>query len=252
MMETRRFNYTDISEGNLVLINPLHPLRHDIQKDKLESVAQGICLEKQAAKMLNEAMTFLRGSGQIVPISGYRTLKEQTVIYSDSLCENGESFTRKYVAIPGCSEHQSGLAVDLAENKEAIDFICPEFPETGICGQFKEVAANYGFIERYPAGCEQITHIGHEPWHFRYVGYPHSSIMKKKGRTLEEYTEYLKQFPFDGRHLHFRHQQREVEVFFVPIGPDRETIVNIPDGVPYQFSGNNVDGVVVTLWRGRL
>lgn len=78
------------------------------------------------------------------------------------------------------SEHQTGLAIDLAENKEQIDFICPHFPYTGICGEFRAAAPRFGFIERYVSGKEQITGIGAEPWHFRYVGYPHSVIMAEK------------------------------------------------------------------------
>lgn len=76
----------------------------------------------------------------IVPVSGYRSLNEQMDIYNDSLKDNGEDFTRKYVALPKHSEHQTGLAIDLGLNKEKIDFIRPDFPYDGICGTFRRFA----------------------------------------------------------------------------------------------------------------
>ncbi len=116
-------------------------------------------------------------------------MEEQTQIYEDSLRENGGEFTKKFVALPGCSEHQTGLAIDLGLCKEEIDFICPDFPYEGICQKFRQMAPDYGFVERYPAGKEKVTGIGHEPWHFRYVGRPHARIMTDRGLVLEEYLE---------------------------------------------------------------
>jgi D-alanyl-D-alanine dipeptidase/carboxypeptidase len=141
------------------------------------------------------------------------------------------------------------LAIDLAESRGEIDFIRPDFPYTGICGRFRALAVQYGFIERYPAGSEAITQIAHEPWHFRYVGYPHSETMKKEELTLEEYTDYLKQFSYYGTHLHFKRHERDFEIFFVPIQSNKELVIDIPEGIPCQVSGNNEDGFVVTLWR---
>ncbi|MDD4296482.1 MAG: D-alanyl-D-alanine carboxypeptidase family protein [Ruminiclostridium sp.] len=252
-MRILRFEKADISKGFLILVNPLHPLKDDIPKENLvpaNSDAAFILLERQTAKMLSKVMFFLRCERKIIPISGYRTLQDQQKIYADSLCEHGKDFTKKYVAIPGCSEHQTGFAVDLALNRETIDFIRPDFPYAGICGRFRDISIQYGFIERYPAGREQITSISHEPWHFRYVGYPHSEVMGEL--TLEEYTDYLKQFSYQSNHLKIKINNCEYEIFYVPIQNGKEAIINIPEGIPYQVSGNNVDGVVVTLWKDRL
>lgn len=120
-------------------------------------------------------------------------MEEQQSIFDSSLLENGEEFTRKFVALPGCSEHQTGLAIDLGLKQEEVDFICPEFPYTGICQKFRERAAAYGFIERYQKEKERITGISQEPWHFRYVGCPHAKIMEKYHLCLEEYSELLEQ-----------------------------------------------------------
>lgn len=253
-MRTLRLGRMEMGKGNLILVNPAHPLKDDRVKDHLVAVrsdAAHILLERQTAKMLAGVTALLDCEHQIVPVSGYRTMREQQTLYADSLREHGEDFTSKYVALPGCSEHQTGLAIDLAEKRDDIDFIRPDFPSTGICGRFRELAIQYGFIERYPAGCEQITCIAHEPWHFRYVGYPHSEIMQERVLTLEEYTDYLKQFPHQGAHLLFRRNQREFEIFYVPVQHEKEAMIDIPAAVPYQVSGNNQDGVVVTLWRDR-
>ena len=217
----------------------------------VQPAATNILLEKQTAKMLASIMTDLGCEGQIVPVSGYRTRREQQEIYRDSLREHGEDFTRQYVALPGCSEHQTGLAIDLAENKADIDFIRPDFPYVGICGEFRRVATHYGFIERYPPKREEITHIAHEPWHFRYVGYPHSEIMEEKTLTLEEYTDYLKQFPVSGPHLDFSHDAHDFEVFYVPVISGSESVIEVPERAIYQISGDNENSVIVTLWRSR-
>lgn len=251
-MRTLRFNGKDIASGHLILVNPSHPIKREVPKSQLVSVnpdTAGVLLENQTAEMLSAVTTYLNCAHDIVPVSGYRTMREQQEIYADSLREHGIDFTQKYVALPGCSEHQTGLAIDLAENRDSIDFLRPDFPYTGICARFRELSVRYGFIERYPAGREQITRIAHEPWHFRYIGYPHSEIMTQENRTLEEYTDDLKQFPYQGVHLHLKRHSRNFEIFFVSVQDNQEAVVKIPDRTPYQASGNNVDGVVVTLWK---
>lgn len=251
-MRTLRFTIEDVSRGNLILVNPSHPIKTDIPLKGLVPIrpkCPNLVLEQQPARMLSEIMRFLGCEQEIVPVSGYRTMQEQQQIYANSLLEHGEAFTRKYVAIPGCSEHQTGLAIDLAQNSEAIDFIRPDFSYTGICGLFREFSAQYGFIERYPADREHITAIAHEPWHFRYVGYPHSEIVQEKSFTLEDYTGYLKQFPYVGDHFYFSRNRRDFEIFYVPISHSGEAIIEIADDIPYQVSGNNMDGVIITLWR---
>ena len=254
-MNTLRFSAADIQKGNLILVNPSHPLKREMPERQLVPLRHGatrILLVQQAAKMLSEVMASLGCMHEIVPASGYRTMREQQEIYANSLREHGEDFTKKYVAIPGCSEHQTGLAIDLADNRDDIDYIRPDFPYTGKCGRCSELSVRYGFIERYPASCEQITRIAHEPWHFRYVGYPHSEAMREKAFTLEEYTDYLKQFPYQENHLLFKSHWRDFEIFYVPVQENKDALIEIPEGIPYQVSGNNEDGVVLTLWRERL
>jgi D-alanyl-D-alanine dipeptidase/carboxypeptidase len=205
-------------------------------------------LEIKTAAVLTHLIGMLQCQEDILPVSGYRSTKEQERIYEYSLEKNGREFTEKYVALPGHSEHQSGLAIDLALKQDNIDFIRPEFPYEGICNVFREKAPQYGFVERYPKGKEEVTGIAHEPWHFRYVSYPHSVIMKENNLALEEYMEVMKLYPYQGEHFLTEINKQKIEIFYVNASTALTTI-ELPDDSIYQISGNNIDGFVITLWR---
>lgn len=234
-----------IHSGLLVLVNAEHPIRRR-ERPVLAPAAPGsdVLLDTRAAAMLTGLISRLGAAGEIVPVSGWRSMREQREIWDGSMAENGTEFTRKYVALPGCSEHQTGLAIDLALRSDNIDFIRPDFPYDGICGRFRALAADYGFIERYQAGKEHITGIAAEPWHFRYVGRPHARLMSDNGLCLEEYVELLRSYPYPERLLETRGGVYEADVGFACDKSELE----LPDA-PYQISGNNVDGYIYTLWR---
>lgn len=180
----------------LILINRKHPLLRPISRSCLIPVSDrypDILMERTAAAALQNLLKDIGGAEQIVSVSGWRSHEEQQEIWADTITDKGIEFTRKYVAVPGCSEHESGLAIDLAASAPDIDFICPDFPKTGICQRFREKAPFYGFIQRYPREKEEITGISEEPWHFRYVGMPHSRIITERGLVLEEYIRLLNQ-----------------------------------------------------------
>jgi len=170
----------------LILVNREHPYR-DTEQTLIPLGKGNVLLSECCAAALRNLMDDLDAWEQIEIVSGWRSLKEQERIYNDSLAANGAVFTANYVALPGHSEHQTGLAVDLALKQPDIDALRPHFPYTGICGTFRGIAPRYGFIERYPKGKETITGIAHEPWHFRYVGTPHAVEITRLGVTLEEY-----------------------------------------------------------------
>ena len=175
--------------NSLILVNRRHACPPGAARDLIPVNARhpDILLEREAVEALSRAMEQLDGWKWIVPVSGWRSPEEQRAIYTSSLRDNGPVFTRQFVALPGHSEHQTGLAIDLGLRRPEIDFIRPDFPYEGICQKFRELAPSCGFIERYPAGKEEITGIAHEPWHFRYVGTPHAERMAHMGLTLEDY-----------------------------------------------------------------
>lgn len=255
----------EIYSGSLILVNRAYAYREpkkDAGKESLMLVLEQepeILMRRRAAVLLFHLMDKINGWRGIVPVSGWRSGREQEEIWENSLKENGKKFTETYVAFPGHSEHQSGLAIDLGQKQEVIDFIRPEFPYTGICGTFRQKAAEYGFIERYPKGRETVTGIGYEPWHFRYVGIPHARIMEQKKLTLEEYMDFLRQFPYGEKPCHFSEGSREFLVSFLEMpgagkdaAKDSEGIhMEIDETHPYWISGNNVDGFVITQERSR-
>lgn len=236
------------NNDNLILVNSRHPVPFG-QPDDLVCVPDypHIKLRREALEALNGLLAEIGGTGQIVPVSGYRSREEQRQIYESSLLENGGEFTRKYVARPGCSEHETGLAIDLALNREPIDFIRPDFPYDGICGEFRKLAFRYGFVERYPAGKEQITGIAHEPWHFRYVGCPHSELMTLNAMTLEEYLAYLGRFRGYPNRLRCSNGRDWFEIFCVT---DLEA-PELPEDCRWDSSGTNCGGQIITLWRNQ-
>ncbi len=242
-----------IYEGSLILVNPEYGYREQERED-LVPAWEGmpkVQMERRAAVLLAELMGKIRGWERSVPVSGWRSRKEQQIIWEECLEESGEEFTRKFVAVPGHSEHQTGLAIDLGRRQEEIDFICPEFPYTGICGAFRRYAADYGFVERYPAGKETVTGIGHEPWHFRYVGVPHAHVMTGLGLTLEEYLDFMKDYPHGRKAYPCRVQGVEMAVSYLAGELGGETVLEIPGTAPWTVSGNNVDGFIVTVFLGR-
>lgn len=249
-MKTITLNKNDIHKGSIILINKCYPLVKQGQEISLISVCSDnpdIRLEITTAAILTHMIGMLNCKEDIIPISGYRSMEEQQRIYTKSLEENGKAFTEKYVALPNHSEHQTGLAIDLALMQSNIDNICPEFPYEGICNVFREKAQYYGLIERYQMGKEKVTGIAHEPWHFRYIGYPHSLIMKEKNFVLEEYIEFIRFFPYKDNHFIVNVNKQIVEIFYV--NASSHTEIQLPEDSIHQISGNNVDGFIVTIWR---
>lgn len=126
--------------------------------------------------------------------SGYRSYGYQEVLYNQKVSEysnlsetEARAKAAAIVAVPGTSEHQSGLCSDL-HNLASADV---SFANTGAYAWLSENAHKFGFIVRYPEDKVDITKITFEPWHYRYVGRYHATRMYELGMCLEEYMEYL-------------------------------------------------------------
>ncbi|MDT2986133.1 D,D-carboxypeptidase/D,D-dipeptidase VanXY [Enterococcus casseliflavus] len=152
-----------------------------------------VYLQPEAAKQWERLVKALKLEDEICLLDGYRTEKQQRYLWEYSLKENGLAYTKQFVALPGCSEHQLGLAIDVGLKGSQDDLICPRFRDSAAADLFTQEMMNYGFILRYPADKQEVTGIGYEPWHFRYVGLPHSQIIASQQWTLEEYHQYLEQ-----------------------------------------------------------
>lgn len=244
-MRTLKLRREHTAMGPLILVNPTHPLRPQPGPELVPADPHrpGVLLERRCARLLRACVQAVGGGGGIVPVSGWRSQAEQQAIWDDTMEREGEDFTRKYVALPGCSEHQTGLAIDLGEAAGEIDFIRPRFPEDGVCGAFRRAAAGYGFIQRYRREKEAVTTIAEEPWHFRYVGAPHAALMEENGLCLEEYRDFVAEKP---RRCALA-GGRAATVSWLPC-PAEGLELPEPEGC-WQISGDNAGGFFLTVWE---
>lgn len=246
-MKTASIRKVNTASGPLILVNADHPVSSEDRPVLVSAdpTRPEILMERRAAGLLRACIQSVDGLDEIVPVSGWRSQKEQQDIWDGTMEKEGADFTRQYVAIPGCSEHQTGLAIDLGLAASHIDFIRPDFPNSGVCQAFRERCARYGFILRYPAGKEHITGISHEPWHFRYVGIPHAEIMTGMGLTLEEYLQMLCLYTPESP-LSFRTGAYDFHIYRL----DAAATFEPPEAAAYyQVSGDNCGGLIVTAWN---
>ncbi|MCC6494720.1 MAG: M15 family metallopeptidase [Propionibacteriaceae bacterium] len=146
--------------------------------------ANGLTADTAAA--LKKLSSAARKAGvRIVVRSGYRSYSTQAAIFKAQLASYpSEALARRYNAMPGRSEHQTGLAVDLWDGVTWGLGVRNTATGKWLWRHSRE----YGFILRYPPGKEKITGYAYEPWHFRYVGTEHSMKFKPNStKTLEEY-----------------------------------------------------------------
>ena len=150
-------------------------------------------VEREAYERFLELREALLAEGiQIELDSCYRSVEAQQDIWDRFTEEYGIDYVKKYVAVPGYSEHHTGLAIDICLVKDGvtIDENDDMIAEREIFAVIHSKLADYGFILRYPEGKEDITGYGYEPWHFRYVGYVElAHEIMDNGLTLEEYYE---------------------------------------------------------------
>ena len=147
---------------------------------------EAMLLRKEAAKALEKLFKKAkRAKFNLYAVSGYRSYERQREIFKSNLKKEGES-ANKYSARPGQSEHQTGLAMDIAcEDIELL--LSEEFENTNEYKWLSENVHKYGFIIRYQKGKEEITGYNFEPWHLRYVGEDLATELKSLDITLEEY-----------------------------------------------------------------
>ena len=232
----------DTCRGPLVLVNAQHPYRGGAPALSSALGAEDILLEKTAAALLAECVRAAGAAGEVVPVSGWRPRAQQQSIWNDTMEKEGEAFTKQFVAKPGCSEHETGLAIDLARAARNIDFIRPHLPYDGACGRFRALAAKYGFIQRYRAEKTAVTGIACEPWHFRYVGAPHAQLIEQNGLCLEEYAAFLREMGPQQCRLA---GGRAAQVLYVPCENGH---ARLPGGC-VQVSGDNAGGFIATVWQ---
>ena len=145
-------------------------------------------MRNDAAKALETMYEDAKKEGLILAVnSAYRSYEEQQKIYDEYFRIYDEVTAASLVAVPGTSEHQLGLSVDLT-SQSVIDGQYGVFGSTPEYQWVIKNAHKYGFILRYPSDKIDITGIANEPWHYRYVGVELATQLYEEGLTLEEYT----------------------------------------------------------------
>jgi len=147
-------------------------------------------MRKEAADAISEMFKDAASCGEyLYGVSGYRSYSRQATIYDKNVRQRGSAATNMVSAIPGHSEHQTGLAIDIS-CKELMGLLSESFADTSEGKWVQKNCHKYGFIVRYPKNKEKITGYSYEPWHIRYVGTEVSTYLHDNDITLEEYYDY--------------------------------------------------------------
>lgn len=217
--EQESYNYVNLKWdeplGYLFLVNQDYPLHDDyedqsltvIKSPYLQPLYNNMRLSQEALLNLNKMSEDYYKDNKVpmILVSTYRDYNHQERIFTTRIAANRNKWSLSYedaykkaaeiIAIPGTSEHQSGLAIDfsnanlLKKGTTLVNDFSQEKEGKWLLNKGKD----YGFILRYPKDKTEITKIVFEPWHYRYVGHPHSEIMYEKDWTLEEYLEYIEE-----------------------------------------------------------
>lgn len=234
-----------VHKGNLLLVNNQYPMSRDSIKTDIVVVAeqqdmdrsyvlldQKLMLSRQVLEQFQHMIAAAAKDGvhSFLMNSGYRNWDKQNELYQ----QKGSDY-----ALPaGRSEHNLGLSLDIGSTLTMMN----EAPE----GEWlANNAWKYGFILRYPKDRVDITGIQYEPWHFRYVGLPHSAIMYQKNLVLEQYLELLKEkkdidATVDGQDYHIRYYDTT-----------SAATIYVPQYDDYDISGDNKEGIIVTARKSR-
>lgn len=184
------------SDWMLLLVNPQNRIPEDFSVT-LTQFGDGQAFDERAYPDLQDMLDGAIAAGlSPVVCSSYRTEEKQTQLYENKISRlldqgysqaEAEAEAAVWVAVPGTSEHQLGLAVDIIA--ESYPYLDEQQENTAEQKWLMENAHRYGFILRYPADKSQITQIGYEPWHYRYVGKDAAKEIYESGLCLEEYLQ---------------------------------------------------------------
>lgn len=230
-----------VDKGELLLVNSDFPISEQgLPKDivalgdyksmapELQVMDPSILISRKLLQNLGHMVKEAEKEGvnHFMINSGYRNLETQAKLY--------EEMGSEYALPAGYSEHNLGLSVDIGSTQGLM--------ETAAEGRWlEENAWKYGFILRYPENKQETTGIQYEPWHFRFVGLPHSAIMYKENWVFEEYLAYLRE------HSQYKTtvEGKKYEITYYEMTEGLQISV-IPEK-SYEISGDNMAGIIVTV-----
>lgn len=184
---------SDLTYDKLIIANKYYNLDENYVNPNLVNIES--TYSKNGGKLDNEAYNAFKklsddakNDGLSILIqSAYRSYQSQLTIYNNYVNSNGITWTNKWSAKAGHSEHQTGLAIDvLTKNTSSLG----EFVNTEEFIWMKENSYKYGFILRYKEDTTDLTGYGYEPWHYRYVGVDAAKKVYDSNITFDEYYAY--------------------------------------------------------------
>jgi len=180
---------TDDDSWRLILVNKWNPLPSNYEVELME-LSNGHAIDRRIYPALQEMFDTARSHGIYpVVVSGYRTAEKQQALLDEKIAaylaeghsaEDADTKAKAWVAVPGTSEHQLGIAVDInadinySSDQEVYDWLADN-------------SYKFGFIRRYSASKTELTGVIDEAWHFRYVGVAAATEMYNQDLCLEEY-----------------------------------------------------------------
>ena len=187
------------SAEDILLVNKDHPLEENYQPDLVKLRDYGVEVDREIYDSLLSMLQDGEKEGlEFWVASGYRSMERQRELLDEdieALMKKGSSPSEAYEEVVqetmpvGCSEHATGLAVDIvAKDYQILD---EKQARTEEIQWLQDHCSRYGFILRYPEDKEDITKVSYESWHFRYVGVTAAKEIMEKGITLEEYLDRI-------------------------------------------------------------
>ncbi len=180
-------------DWKIMLVNKQHPIPDDYDFPLGTIRGSMRCDERIISPLLDMMKAANREGVSLIICSPYRDMDRQTMLFDNKInkyMDAGMSYMDAYnlasqaVTVPGSSEHQVGLAIDIiTDGYSSLD---EGFAKTSAGRWLSANSYKYGFVLRYPEGKEDITSIEYEPWHFRYVGVDAATFMVQNNICLEE------------------------------------------------------------------
>ncbi len=236
-LKTQKLPISSVTIGNeLMLVNGDYNIDSDFSADVVAAYSV-VALSTSDIEINNKVLQAVdvmfdsakeKGFKNFLVTSGFRTYEKQREIYDNSQ-------DKSYVQTPGASEHQTGLAVDIAYSgisSENLD----DYPE----GKWLiDNAWKYGLILRYPSDKTDITKISYEPWHYRYVGVPHAYFCYENNLSYEEYINFL----IDEGSYTVKINGTTYTVYYTSTD---NGFINVPSYGNYEISIDNLGGYIIT------
>ena len=184
---------TDMSQGNLILVNKFYKLASDYVPEDLTTISLSYAYDgNRVTKETSDAFVNMASAAsddgiKLIANSSYRDYDRQESVYKEFYYSRGIDYADKYAARAGHSEHQTGLSIDIFTGGNSNT---DNFEDSDAFKWLSKNAHKYGFILRYPKGKEYLTGYSYESWHYRYLGVEIATKVYESKLTYDEYYAY--------------------------------------------------------------